>query len=94
MLLEADQSGYYRKIKEGAPVLAFMKATYSAMHSAPLIQLPPEILEMIYMYCTLGTLQVDEMRKLYVAGLLLGMAGVNDRDIVHGALVASLPCIF
>lgn len=70
-----------------------MKAPYSAKHGAPLIELPPEILEMVYMYCTSGRLKVDEMRRLYVTGVLLGMKGVSDRDIVHGALVAYLPCV-
>ena len=77
-------------IIEGANALPFMKATYSSFHCIPLIPLPPEILEMVYMYCTSGRLTKDEVRKLYPAGVLYGMGGVTDREIVHGAVECGL----
>ena len=82
MLIEEDVNGYYRMIIEGANALSFMKATYSSIHCAPFIGLPPEILEMVFMYSTSGSLTRDEMRRLYPAGVLLGMKGATDREIV------------
>ena len=89
-LLKDDITGYYGLIREGATALPFMKATYSLTHRAPLIGLPPEMLEMVYMYCTLGSLKADEMRRLYPAAVLWGMRGVTDRDIVHEAVICRL----
>ena len=60
-----------------------MKASYSPTHMAPLLKLPPEMLERVYMYCTEGRLTGQEVRRLYPAGVLLGMAGMTDRQIVH-----------
>ena len=90
MLIKEDVNGYYRMIREGANALPFMKATYSPFHCIPLIRLPPEILEMVFMYCTSGNLTRDEMRRLYPAGVLLGMEGVTDREIMHGAVKCGL----
>ena len=77
-------------IREGANALPFMKATYSSTHCVPFIGLPPEILELVFMYCTSGCLTQDEMRRLYPAGVLLGMEGVTDREIVHGGVECGL----
>ena len=87
MVRDADSTGYYGKISEGAMALPFMKATYNPMISVSLIQLPPEMMERVYMYCTTGRLNVWEMRRLYPAAVLCGMNGIVDREIVHGAVV-------
>tara|TARA_R110002050_G_scaffold20557_1_gene58081 strand:- start:1069 stop:1329 length:261 start_codon:yes stop_codon:yes gene_type:complete len=64
-----------------------MKATYSPTNGVPLVRLPPEMVERVYMYCTMGRLSIGEVRRIYPAGLLLGMDGVTDREIVHHAVV-------
>ena len=64
-----------------------MKATYSTIQHSPRVELPPEMLERVYMYCTAGGLSAREIRKLYPAGVLLGMDGMTDREIVQNALV-------
>ena len=77
-------------LREGSNALPFMKATYSHSTGVPIIGLPPEILEMVYMYCTSGTMTAEEMRNLYSAGVLYGMDGVNGREIVHAAVYCGL----
>ena len=76
-------------ISTGASALPFMKATYSPTYGAPLVGLPPEMVERVYMYCTLGRLSIEEVRRIYPAGVLLGMEGLTDREIVHRAVVNS-----
>tara|TARA_R110002050_G_scaffold139864_4_gene264441 strand:- start:4 stop:258 length:255 start_codon:yes stop_codon:yes gene_type:complete len=75
-------------ISTGASALPFMRATYSP-NGAHLLGLPPEMVERVYMYCTLGRLSIEEVRRLYPAGVLLGMEGLTDREIVHRAVVNS-----
>ena len=87
---DQDASDYYWRVSEGAIALPFMNATYSPLEHRPLIGLPPEMLERVYMYCTSGRLTSPEMRRLYPAGLLYGMAGITDREIVHCAIVYAL----
>ena len=67
-----------------------MKATYSTIQHSPRVELPPEMLERVYMYCTAGGLSAREIRKLYPAGVLLGMDGMTDREIVQNALINGL----
>tara|TARA_R110002050_G_scaffold166670_1_gene297208 strand:+ start:978 stop:1148 length:171 start_codon:yes stop_codon:yes gene_type:complete len=45
------------------------------------------MLERVYMYCTEGKLSIQEVRRLYPAGVLLGIEGMTDREIVHHAIV-------
>ena len=73
-------------LREVEKAVAFMKASYSVKQCTPSIPLPPEILELVYMYCITGTMQVSEMRKLYPAAVLHGMKGLTDRDIIHRAV--------
>tara|TARA_R110002050_G_scaffold245901_1_gene383573 strand:+ start:709 stop:963 length:255 start_codon:yes stop_codon:yes gene_type:complete len=80
-------------ISTGASALPFMRATYSPANEAPLVDLPPEMVERVYMYCTLGKLSIEEVRRLYPAGVLLGMEGVTDREIVHRAVVSAQPVL-
>tara|TARA_R110002050_G_scaffold258794_1_gene398137 strand:- start:157 stop:528 length:372 start_codon:yes stop_codon:yes gene_type:complete len=68
----------------------FMKATYSPTLLSPLVWLPPEMLERVYLYCTQGRLSIQEMRRLYAAGVLLGIEGMADRQIVHHAVVEGM----
>lgn len=82
----SDKSGYIGRIREGEKALHFMKATYSPRRRASRIELAPEILERVYMYCTAGRLSAGQVRQLAVAGVLSGMGGVSDREIVHGAV--------
>ena len=67
-----------------------MKATYSPTLLAPLVELPPEMLERVYLYCTQGRLSIQESRGLYAAGVLLGMEGMTDRQIVHHAVIEGM----
>lgn len=73
-------------ISAGASALPLMKASYSPTHMAPLMGLPPEMVERLYMYCTEGRLSIHQVRRLYPAGVLLGMEGITDREIVHRAV--------
>tara|TARA_R110002050_G_scaffold285979_1_gene435895 strand:- start:242 stop:451 length:210 start_codon:yes stop_codon:yes gene_type:complete len=57
---------------------------------APLMRLPPELVERLYMYCTEGRFSIQEVRRLYPVGVLLGMEGMTDREIVHHAVVDGL----
>ncbi len=66
--------------------LPFMKATYGSMGCCPLISLPPELLEHIYMYCTSGCVSKREMRELYVLSVLVGVNDISSEDIVRYAL--------
>ena len=77
-------------ISAGASALPFMKASYSPTTMAPVVGLPPEMVETLYMYCTLGRLSIQEVRLLYPAGVLLGMEGMTDREIAHRALVGGM----
>ena len=77
-------------VSNGAKALPFMKASYSPTRAAPLVGLPPEILERVYMYCTEGRLSVQEVKRLYPAGILVGMEGMSEREIVHGAVDVGL----
>ena len=79
---------YCERVNAGANALPFMKASYSPTHQTPTLQLPPEMVERVYMYCTEGWLSVQEVRGLYPAGVLLGMEGMTDRQIVHHSLVS------
>ena len=74
-------------ISAGASALPFLKASFSPIHLAPLLRLPPEMLERVYMYCTWGRLSTQEVRRLYTAGVLLGMERMTDRELVHHAVV-------
>ena len=87
---DGDECEYYWRMREGAAALPFMKASYSLKSEAPLVKLPPEMLERVYMYCTSGKLSVGEVRRLYPAGILFGMVGMTDREIVHAAIVREL----
>ena len=77
-------------IRAGGSTLPFMKATYSPAHMAPLVRLPPEMVERVYMYCTEGKLSIQEVRGLYSAGVLMGIEGMTDREIVHCAVVREM----
>ena len=81
---------YIGKIDEGTSALPFMKATYSPTLLSPLVWLPPEMLERVYLYCTQGRLSIQEMRGLYAAGVLLGMEEMTDRQIVHHAVIEGM----
>ena len=70
-----------------------MRATYSPTNGTPLVGLPPEMVERVYMYCTSGRLSIEEVRRLYPAAVLLGMEGVTDREIVHRAVVSAQPVL-
>ena len=76
-----------RLIFEGARALPFMKATYNAAHLAPLVGLPPEVLERVYMYCAAGSLTIKDMRRLYPASTLCRMPEMTDLQIVERAIV-------
>ena len=78
---------YIGLINAGTSALPFMKATYSPTLLSPLVWLPPEMLERVYLYCTQGRLSIQEMRGLYAAGALLGIKGMTDRQIVHLAVI-------
>ena len=80
-------------INAAASTLPFMKATYSYTLRGPLVRLPPEMLERVYMCCTEGRLSVQEVRQLYAAGVLLGMAGITNREIVHQAVEKEMPAL-
>ena len=86
---------YFEMISAGTNAMSFMKASYSIIRLAPLLSLPPEILERIYMYCAMGRLSIHEVRKLYPAAVLLGMEGITDRAIAHcttiGGMQPTLP---
>ena len=69
----------------GASAVPFMKVSYSPTHMVPLVGLPPEMVERVYMYCTDGRLSIQHVRRLYPAGVLLGI-DVTDREIVHRAI--------
>ena len=60
-------------------------SSYSLTYRAPLVGLPPEMLERVYMYCTMGRLSLQEVRRLHPTGALLGMEGITDREIAHRA---------
>ena len=77
-------------ISAAASALPFMKASYSPTFRVPLLELPPEMLERVYMYCTIGRLSTQEVRLLYPAGVLLGMDGKTDREIAHHAICTGL----
>ena len=81
---------YYWRLWAGASALPFMKVTYSATLQQPAIRLPPEILELIFMHCTEGLLDGNEMRCLYPAAVLLGCRGLTNREVVHGAVMSNL----
>ena len=89
-LQDGDDCEYYWRMREGASALPFMKASYSPKDEAPLVGLPPEMLERVYMYCTSGRLSIGEVRQLYPVGVLYGMGGMTDREIVHEAVVGGL----
>ena len=95
LLLQSLQAPptYFWRIKEGAIALPFMKSTYSVIEQRPRINLPPEILEQVYKYCTLGWLCVSELRRLYSAGVLHGLKGLTDRELSHHAVEIGLPVI-
>ena len=78
---------------EGEKAMPFMKASYLAKFRIPALPLPPEILEMVYMYCLCGAMQMSKMRKLYPAAALLGMDGMTGREILHGAVEEGLQAI-
>ena len=81
---------YFDRISAGADVLPLMKASHSATATAPLVNLPREILERVFMYCTVGRLSTQEVRRLCPAGVLLGMDGITDREIVHVAVAGEM----
>ena len=83
---DPDLRMYFEMVSAGASALPFMKASYSPIRAAPLVGLPPEMLERVYMYCTIGRLSIQEVRRLYPAGVLLGMGGVTDREIAYDAV--------
>tara|TARA_R110002050_G_scaffold107077_6_gene217393 strand:- start:548 stop:859 length:312 start_codon:yes stop_codon:yes gene_type:complete len=87
---DQDLLKYFEMISAGATALPFMKASYSRTHQAPLVGLPPEMLERMYMYCTEGKMSIQEVRSLYPAALLLGMNGMMDREIAHHAVVGGI----
>ena len=87
---EKDLIQYIGKINAGTSALPFMKATYSPTLLSPLVWLPPEMLERVYLYCTQGRLSIQEMRGLYVAGVLLGIEWMTDRQIVHHAVIEGM----
>ena len=84
---------YCRRLKEGEKAVAFMKISFLAEHSMPAIPLPPEILELVYMFCICGCMLITEVRKLYPAAVLHGMEGLTDREIVHGAEITGVRTI-
>lgn len=83
---DSDLLNYHETLSAGANALPFMKTSYSITHGTPLLRLPPEMLERVYMYCTMGRLSIEDMRRLYPKGVLLGMRGITDREIVHLAV--------
>tara|TARA_R110002050_G_scaffold258662_1_gene398014 strand:- start:35 stop:340 length:306 start_codon:yes stop_codon:yes gene_type:complete len=87
---EGGAAEYCRMLRESEKAVPFMKASYHARCCAPAILLPPEILELLYMYCAAGSLKVGEVRKLYPAAVLHGMERLTDREIVHGAVEEGL----
>tara|TARA_R110002050_G_scaffold234543_1_gene370440 strand:- start:74 stop:448 length:375 start_codon:yes stop_codon:yes gene_type:complete len=88
--LARDLIQYIGKINAGTSALPFMKSTYSPTLLSPLVWLPPEMLERVYLYCTQGRLSIQEMRGLYAAGVLLGIEGMTDRQIVYHAVVEGM----
>lgn len=87
---EPDLRAYFGMIGTGASALPVMKALYSPAHHTPLVGLPPEMVERVFMYCTEGRLSIQEVRRLYPAGVLLGMQGITDREIAHHAVVTGM----
>ena len=81
-----NRAAYYRRVSSGDNTLPFMKSSFGVRKGCPLLQLPPEMLEHVYMYCLRGRLEKWEMRMLYSSAILLGMGWITDREIVHGAL--------
>ena len=77
-------------IGAGARALPVMKVLYSPTHQAPRAELPPEMLERVFLFCTQGRLSIQEVRRLYPAGMLVGMEGMTDREIVHRAVVTGM----
>ena len=77
---------YFETVSAGASALPFMKASYSLTYRAPLVGLPPEMMERVCMYCTMGRLSISEVRRLYPTGVLLGAEGITDREITHFAI--------
>ena len=89
-----DLEKYFKVVSAGASALPFMKASCSPTHMTPLVGLPPEMLERVYMYCTEGMLGIQVLRRLYPAGVLLGMEGMTDREIVHRAVIEGMLPVF
>tara|TARA_R110002050_G_scaffold73086_1_gene157370 strand:- start:325 stop:669 length:345 start_codon:yes stop_codon:yes gene_type:complete len=89
-IMSQDLIQYIEIIKAGTSALPFMKASCSPTQLAPRVRLPPEMLERVYMYCTMGWLSIQEVRRLYAAGMLLGIEGMSDRQIVHRAVIEGI----
>ena len=83
---DLELTKYFEMVSAGARALPFMKASYSPTYMSPLVGLPPEMVERVYMYCTQGRLSIQEVRGLYTVGMLMGMEGLTDREIVHRAV--------
>ena len=66
-----------------------MKVSFSVRDCRPTINLPAEMLEHVYMYCTGGCLSKEEIRALYTCAVLQGMGQHTRRELVHHLLTST-----